>query len=107
MHLPNLGLRKGGWYKLESGEESLEWEALGRDVRERLLGSLWTLSHCIAAAIFLEKIKPLPEESALGKTVTPTCGILLTSILCNPTYHTPHLFFLSPSILTPTEKTAT
>ena len=33
MHLPNLGLRKGGWYKLESGEESLEWEALGRVLR--------------------------------------------------------------------------
>ena len=61
---------KGGQHSLESHEESLDWQAWGRGVREWLLGS-----PC-------QDITPYPsshfswEEQypPRGKTVTPPCG---------------------------------
>lgn len=50
-HLP-WALAKGGWCRLGSPEESLEWEALGRDMEELLLGSLCGVFLCCQSSHF-------------------------------------------------------
>ena len=94
---------KGGQCILELPEENLEWQALGRDMGEQLMGSLcqYPCNPDTAAAIFLEKSKPLSGEKnhpTLWNPAHPHSGILLD--------HTT-TFFLPPCILTLAEKTAT
>lgn len=71
----------GRWCTLKSLEESLEWEALGSDVGELLLGSMYSVippppPHT-AAAICPQRCKSLAVAAVWRKAITPLCGVPL------------------------------
>lgn len=71
----------GRWYTLESPEESLGWGALGSDVGERLMGSMYSVIPLppphTAVAICTQRCKSLAVAAVWKKAITPLSGVPL------------------------------